>query len=44
VDRGGIFVLARTRKNVQLRTLDVRQIRRTVSGDEEVTRNESNRM
>jgi hypothetical protein len=27
-----IFVLARTRKNVQLRTLDVRQIRRTVLG------------
>jgi hypothetical protein len=36
----GIVVLARTRKNVLLRTLDVRQIRRTVSGDEEGTRNE----
>jgi hypothetical protein len=28
----GIVVLARTRKNVLLRTLDVRQIRRTVLG------------
>ncbi len=28
----GILVLARTRKNVRLRTLDVRQIRRTVLG------------
>jgi hypothetical protein len=35
----GSFVLARTKKNVLLRTLDVRQIRRTVSGDEEGTRN-----
>ncbi len=34
----GIFVLARTRKTVLLRTHDVRQIRRTVSGDEEGTR------
>jgi hypothetical protein len=36
---GGIFVLARTRKYVLLRTRDVRQTRRTVSGDEEGTRN-----
>jgi hypothetical protein len=28
----GIFVLARTQRNVLLRTLDVRQIRRTVLG------------
>jgi len=35
----GIFMLARTRKNVLLRKLDVRQIRRTVSGDEGGTRN-----
>jgi hypothetical protein len=35
----GNLVLARTRKNVLLRTLDVRQLRRTVSGDEEGTRN-----
>jgi hypothetical protein len=44
VDRAGILVLARTRKFVLLRTLDVRQIRRTVLGMRKASGMESNRM
>jgi hypothetical protein len=42
VDRVGISVLARTRKFVLLRTLDVRQIRRTVLGMRKAPGMESN--
>ena len=43
VVRVGIWVLARTRRNVLLRTRDVRQIRRTVLGMRKAPGMESNK-
>jgi hypothetical protein len=43
VDRVGILVLARTRRLVLLRTLDVRQIRRPVLGKRKASGMESNK-
>jgi hypothetical protein len=40
----GIFVFARTFRNVQLRTHDVRQIRRTVLGMRKAPGMESNKL
>ena len=44
VVRVGIWVLARTRRNVLLRTRDVRQIRRTVLGMRKASGMESNKV